>query len=409
MLSIVRIRGAVSAVVIVTMLFLSVNAAAGNVKNKTEDTASWNVLVYLTADNDLDSLTQQDLDELMAVGSNSDMNVLTLVDRYTDVAHVYKVEMGSLTELSVSSLSGVEVNMGASATLESFMSFVNRDYPAERTLLFFWDHGTPLKGVGVDEHTGTAAKSDWLSHGEVVEALSGMKVDILAADECLQGQIEVVYEYYANGLQSDYVIGSEGYIGWRGFPYDAILQHIADQPDISSKDLSLAIVQEFAELFSKPPYMSEVVTAQAVVELAQVGKVVSDLQVLADLLEDDVASYRDAITSARARSMLPWGEYGGEAQVDLTTLVRCIGKSAPMGSQVRSACDAVLSDLAKAIIATGTTMVTAKKDFNGLGIFFPSSYASYQNHLWTAWEKYQNMAFADAWMPFLEAYWSTTS
>ncbi|MGQ9587806.1 MAG: clostripain-related cysteine peptidase [Thermoplasmata archaeon] len=405
MSSIARIRGVACALVIVAMLSVSFNAAAGNQNNKTNGTASWNVLVYLTADNNLDSLTEEDLDELMAVGSNAYMNVLALVDRYADAAHVYKVEMGSLTELSVSGLSGVEVNMGASGTLKTFMSFVNAKYPADHTLLFFWDHGTPLLGVGVDEHTGTAAESDWLSHAEVVEALSGTKVDILATDECLQGQIEVVYEYYTRGLQSDYVIGSEGYIGWRGFPYDAILQHIVDQPAISSKDLSLAIVQEFAALFSEPPYMSEVVTAQAVVELRQVGNVVWDLKVLADLLTDDIASYTKAITSARGKSMLIWGEYGAEAQVDLTTLVRSIGKSAPVGSEVRSACEALLSDLDQAIIATGTTMVTAKKDFNGLGIFFPSTYMSYQNHLWTASEMYEDMAFAGVWLPFLEAYW----
>jgi len=407
-LSIRRIRGVACAVVMVAMLSVSFNAAAGNGNGNTKDIASWNVLVYLTADNNLDSLTQQDLDELMAVGSNADMNVLTLVDRYADVAHVYKVEMGSLSELTAPGLSGVEVNMGASGTLETFMSFVNGNYPADHTLLFFWDHGTPLLGVGKDEHTGTPGESDWLSHAEVVDALSGMKVDILASDECLQGQIEVVYEYYVRGLQSDYVIGSEGYIGWRGFPYDAILQHIVDQPEISSKDLSVAIVKEFAALFSKPPYMSEVVTAQAVVELAQVGHVASDLEVLADLLKDDIALYRGGITAGRAKSMLPWGEYGGEAQVDLTKLVSCIGKSAPAGSPVRSACDAVLHDLEKAIIARGTTMVTAR-NFNGLGIFFPSTYASYQNHLWTASEMYEDMAFASIWMPFLEAYWGTAT
>jgi len=369
--------------------------------------ASWTVLVYLNADNNLDGLTQTDLDELMSIGSTNEVNVLVLVDRRYEPAHLYKVYKGYLEELVDFKLNGQEVNMGDPKTLRSFVSYSFKKFPAARTLLFFWDHGDPLSGVGVDEHTGVSDTPDWLSHQEVVDALSDFRIDVLATDECLIGQIEVAYEYFVKGLQTEYLIGSEGYIGWRGFPYDAILARLVNEPDMSSRDLSIVIIEEFSILFSKPPYMCEVVTAQSAIELNKVGEVTSTLKSLITLLTMDIKSYFSVITAARAKAMLPWGEYGDQARVDLTTFVKYIGESDQVSSDIKQASLSVLNSLSNAVLGVGTTMVTERMPFEGMGIFFPPSSNAFEHRLATAFVLYEKFAFAqEGWLDFLKAYWS---
>lgn len=389
------------------LLFAFVCTALNNVTAKpNRSIASWTVLVYLDADNNLDSLTQTDLDELMAVGSTDDVNVLALVDRRYDIANLYKICEGDLENQTDFELNGQEVNMGDPKTLRSFVSYARDNFPADHTLLFFWDHGTPLLGVGVDEHTGVSDASDWLSHQEVVEALESFKIDIVATDECLVGQIEVAYEYFIGGLQTEYLIASEGYIGYIGFPYDAILARLVNDPDMSARDLSLVIIEEFSSLLSQPPYMSEVVTAQSAIALNEIDEVVGNLGTLTQLLTEEMKRYVGVISAARSRSMLPWGEYGMEAVVDLKTLVEHIGDCAPESSAIKEASLAVLTSLDRAVLGVGTTMVTETLPFEGMGIFFPPSSNAFEHHLPTALALYETFAFAqDGWLDFLETYW----
>jgi hypothetical protein len=397
-------------IVIVYLLFLfaCTSATINNILAKVPKKA-WTALVYLDADNDLDDLAHIDLNELISVGSTDQVDVLVLVDRRYEPAYLYMVCKGSLKELTNFELNGKEVNMGNPETLRSFVKYGFKCFPAERTVLFFWDHGGPLTGVAMDEHPDTtgAGAPDWLSHQEIIQALKDFKIDVLATDECLIGQIEVAYEYLVNGLQIDYLIGDEGYMGYRGFPYDAILSHLVANPQMSSRDLALVIIEEFSILFSKPPYMSEVVTATSAIELDKVDDVVSGLRTLTGMLSADIKSYFNVITAARARAMLTWGEYGHEAIVDLTTFVKGVAESGEVSQEIKGACKSVLESLSEAVLGVGTTMVTERMPFEGMGIFFPSSYDAFEHHLTTAFDCYENFAFAQAagWLNFLNAYW----
>jgi len=229
----------------------------------------------------------------------------------------------------------------------------------------------------------------------------------VATDECLVGQIEVAYEYFVRGLQTKYLIASEGYIGYIGFPYDAILARLVDDPDMSARDLSLVIIEEFSSLLSQPPYMSEVVTAQSAIALNEIDEVVGNLGTLTQLLTEEMEQYVGIITAVRSRSMLPWGEYE-IGIVDLKTLVEHIGERAPESSAIKEASLAVLTSLDRAVLGVGTTMVTETLPFEGMGVFFPPSSNAFEHHLPTALALYETFAFAqDGWLDFLETYWES--
>ena len=62
--------------VVFLLMPLSVRAAPSN------PTADWTIAVYLDSDNGLDYWAQKDLNEMIALGSTSSVNIVVFWDRY---------------------------------------------------------------------------------------------------------------------------------------------------------------------------------------------------------------------------------------------------------------------------------------------------------------------------------------
>jgi hypothetical protein len=387
------------------MLLVAVFAfsAAGYtaVADGDDDLDSWNILVYLQADNNLNDLTQTDLDEFMNVGSSPEVNVLVFMDKLDDVAHLYYVVPGDMVLLDYK-YNGVEVNTGDPVVFEEFVTYAEDNYAAEHTLIFFWDHGGPTSGVGMDDTTPEGV-SDWLTHQELITALEGHTVDVLAMDECSIGQIDVMYEY-AMGLDTEYVVASESYIGYRGFPYDWILARLVTYPNMTTYDLSLVCVQEFQRLFMSTPYMSEIMTTQSVIDLSMIEPLANALTALTDLLSADIAKYSSAIKYAQAQAVMPWGARSA-GRIDLPTFVEGIGAKAP-GADVQTAVEEFMALYEQAVPAMGVTKNSDIFSYQGLGTLFPPSSSMLTVASAAMFEKYKMFDFADnGWLQFLEAYW----
>ena len=116
----------IGVIVVLGMLAVPLAKAAPPTK------AQWRYVLYLDADNNLDvstgahheSVVGSDLEELMSVGSSKDVAMFVFVDRWEGPANLYKVNKGSMTELTAFALDGKEANMGDPATLRSLMTFV---------------------------------------------------------------------------------------------------------------------------------------------------------------------------------------------------------------------------------------------------------------------------------------------
>jgi len=396
----------VSAVFAVS-LFAGLASAGGN--GDAEDdavlsgTAKWSVLVYLVADNSLDDYTDTDLEELKAGGSSADVNVLILMDKLYEPACLLAVvghELVMLADLG-------ELNMGDPATLAWFVDYSVSNCPAEHMLLFFWDHGSGVNGVALDEtmEDGTVGE-DWLSHHELVSALDGHHVDIIAADECSVGQMETVYEYRVKGLDMDYLVASESYISWRGFSYDEILIALNGDSDMDERELSLVIVEAFTDLFSVPPYQSEILTTQSVFDMSKVEALGAAMLVLADTLAGDIDSYGSVISSARLASITPWGSTSA-GRIDMATFVAYIKDSLDRGDPAVAACVRVLEAFDECMIGMGVTKNSEMFGYEGMGILFPPSYSMYTVASAASYELYMGFEFPNAgWWTFLETYWS---
>jgi len=388
---------ALAAVLIVVSMFVGTNVAGQN------NHVKWLYLLYLDADNNLDTYTgahhvsvvESDFDELMSVGSTKDVACYVLVDRWNGPANLFKVNKGSMEEMKSSTLNGKEINMGDPTTLRSFVLFASKMNPADHTLLIFWDHGSP-RGVAWDDHASDTGGEDYLSHWEVVQGLSNYKVDVIGADECNVGQIEVAYEY-AMGMPTEYLVAAETYTGWRGFPYDWTLREMTESPDMTPREAAVMMIEQTQLLLDKPPYMGERINSHSAVDLSKVRDLVSSLKGLTDLLAPEMDMYAGVVAKARGDAQYCYGANAINL-VDFRTLVASIGTQASSNA-IKEACASVLTDFDSAVVAVQATNSLEDMLF-GLGIAFP-------DHSWELAGYYADYSFANqGWMDFLEAYWA---
>ena len=388
--------------ILVLAFALSAVGSATIAENDQEDDC-WNILVYLQADNNLNDLTQTDLDELMAVGSSDKVNVIVFMDKLDDFAFLYYIDPVEGMVLLPYEHNGEEVNTGDPDIFEDFVTYAEDNYHADNTLIFFWDHGGPTAGVGLDDTTPEGV-SDWLTHHELIEVLKNHPVDVLAMDECSIGQIEVAYEY-AKNLDTQYLVASESYIGYRGFPYDHILERLVEYPEMTAFELSCVCVEEFEELFMQTPYQVEILTTQSVIDLGELEALASELNDLLEALEADIESYTSIVKAARASAVIPWGSQSS-GRIDLPTLVQTIADKAPADSDVKSEALDFLDAYSLAVPKMGVTPNSENFNYRGLGILFPQSASFLTICCAGMFETYKTYDFPhNGWLQFLEAYW----
>jgi len=397
----VQMKLKTTAAIIVAVFAISSMMVLPNAGAQHQAQHKWLFLLYLDADNSLDvnvgnvPVVQSDLDELMSVGSTASVTAYALVDRFDGPAHLFKFNKGSMEEMKDYWLNGMEANMGDPKTLRTFVEYTSAASPADHTMLIFWDHGSP-KGVAWDDHTTDAGGSDFLSQWEVVQALSGYKVDVIGADECNVGHMEVAYEY-AMGINAGYLVAAETYTGWRGFPYDAVLRELTKDPSMTSREAAVMLVEQTQLLLDKPPYSGERINSHAAFELTKVPALAGSLKSLSDLLVADMSNSVQVISRARGVAQYCYGA-NAMGVVDLQTFVKEIG--AKSSSQaIRGAAAAALANLDSVIVAVHATGSTDHM-LAGLGIGFP-------DHSWEMSSYYPDFAFAgQGWLNLMESYWA---
>ncbi len=385
-----------------TLLATSMLIVPG-VSGQGQENQKWLLLVYLTADNSLDvyagahhvSVVESDFDELMSVGSTEDVTAYALVDRVAGPANLFRFDKGEMVQMTDSPLNGIELNMGDPATLRSFVEYTQQASPSDHTMLIFWDHGSPLS-VASDEHLGDAAGSDRLTQWEVLEALSGLTVDVIGADECNVGHLEVAYEY-AMGLQTDYLVAAETYTGWRGFPYDAVLRELTENPAMTPRDAAIMLTEQTQILLDKPPYSGERINSHSAIDLAAVPALVGSIKDLSGLLVEDMADQVNVISRARGNAQYCYGANAMNV-VDLKTFLEEIGSKTD-SQAIRDASAAAVEDLEEVIVALHATGSTDHM-LGGLGVGFA-------DHSWEMASYYPNFAFAgQGWLDLIQSYWS---
>ncbi|MEQ1568333.1 MAG: clostripain-related cysteine peptidase [Myxococcota bacterium] len=187
------------------------------------------VAVWMAADNDLERLVPNDLDELEG-GASDRVSIVVQLDRVPgyltaqgDWAGTKRLEIVPDTEPGpVSSVVEDlgEVNMGDGDALAEFLTWADARHPSDRFVVVLWNHGGGY-WIASDDTDGDELD---VNDGELSRALQvvvdqrGQKVDVVAFDACNMGEWEVAY---ALRDQAQVMTASAAWVGSAGYAYDA--------------------------------------------------------------------------------------------------------------------------------------------------------------------------------------------
>jgi len=224
----------------------------------TSDLPQWTVIVYSAADDEvLEENMWFDLNEMELVGSNSQMNIVVQIDRYTgaftgdgdwaDTRRYLITQDNDLEHITSPVVESVgEVDTGSPQTLIDFVTWAVQNYPAQKYALLMSDHGGGWTGGFSD--MSAASYSD-LSIPEIVSSIEQIrqntgidKFEMIGFDACLMGQIEVFGSLYP---YSNYMVASEEVEPGYGWSYAAWLGQLAQDPSMDGSGLSQSIVSTY--------------------------------------------------------------------------------------------------------------------------------------------------------------------
>ncbi|MBI2901908.1 MAG: hypothetical protein HYY17_17125 [Planctomycetes bacterium] len=294
----------------------------GRAQETRDEKADWTVLLYMTADNDLEQCAVDDLARLMAAPQSDRVKVVVQVDRAeedepTDDANYSGDEVAKLGNFKgakrllvrkddLKELEDLgETNTGDPKVLEEFLAWGLKRFPARRTALVFWNHGYGWQGYGGDE----SHEEDMLSLPEMAAALrAGLKraglerLDFIGFDCCLMGSLEVMSACRPFGRV---MVASEELAPLEGWNYDAMLRAMAREPGMTAPALAKTICasyQDFYEKHADADVREQAAwTTLAAVDLDKVADVGRALDALAARLADGLKDRKGWLALAKGR------------------------------------------------------------------------------------------------------------
>ena len=230
--------------------------------------ASWTILVYLDADNNLEREAIDDFLEMAAVGSTPEVNIVVQFDRipgydsrYGDWTGTmrFHVAQGMTPEPANAMADLGEANMGDPQTLVDFVTWGMATFPAQRTAVVLWNHGDGWraanflkqrrKAICWDDTNGRDALDLLELKGAMASVTAGgtAPLDLLAFDACLMAMIEIDAQIQP---YVDVRVASESTEPGTGYPFDAIMASLRDSPDWDAAELGRAIVERYYEEYN---------------------------------------------------------------------------------------------------------------------------------------------------------------
>jgi hypothetical protein len=229
-------------------------------------------MLYQDAD---DKVLEQDiyfdLNEAERAGSTERVKIVAQMDRFagaysgdgnwTDTKRFFITQDYDLSRVRSQQVADLgEANMSDSRTLIDFVTWAMNTYPAEKYVLILSDHGMGWPGGWSD--ASPASRGDptipLASHlgGELylhqidnalsqIRAQTGLdKFELIGMDACLMGQLEV---FTALEPHAHYTVASEEVEPALGWAYTSLLQVLNQNPDMSGKELSQAIIKSYID------------------------------------------------------------------------------------------------------------------------------------------------------------------
>lgn len=377
-------------------------------------------MVYLAGDNDLQDFALKDLHELKKHGSSDPVAVVAQLDRRADkITRRFYLRAG--TQPSQDIVAELpESNTGDPETLLDFIAWSASSYPAQHYALILWGHGTGWKDEdiyqaaqrqGLDGRLadtsilttvrGSARRalfrssvdrlvqvaieraiafddsaSDFLDNLELQHVLEdardqiGQPIDILGFDACLMSMVELHYQLRGT---CRVVVGSQEVEPSGGWPYDAILAELHQQPDLSSEGLAKKIVDRYIDHYQGLD--ANLAVTQAAVQPEKTRDLIHHIQKLSGILLQAAAQptfQRQIFNALRLSQSFTERDY-----IDLVSFCKTLVKSerqSPIDPSIAAAAQDVLDLIngADSPLLASRCNGSQVADANGMSIYLPT-------------------------------------
>ncbi|MCR4999752.1 MAG: peptidase C11 [Lachnospiraceae bacterium] len=280
------------------------------------------IMVYMCG-TDLESrsgMATNDLMEMAKATLSDKVNLIVFTGGCTgwknnivssDVNQIYQVKNGGLQLL--------EANRGTSSmtdpsNLSAFIRYCDKNFPANRNMLIFWDHGGgSLSGYGYDEKN---PRSGSMTLNGIDRALQegGVQFDFVGFDACLMATVEtdLLAAKYA-----DYMIASEETEPGIGWYYTNWLTKLATNTSMPTIEIGQNIVDDFVSECERSCRGQK--TTLSVVDLAELEAIIpEDFKAFASSTRSLIEQNQyQVVSDARAHSR----EFATSSRIDQIDLV----------------------------------------------------------------------------------------
>jgi subtilisin family serine protease len=351
----------------------------------------WLFMVYLDADNNLESAGIDDLNEMEVAGSTDRVKIVVQMDRavrdydddtsngnWTGAKRFYVTRDTDAAIINSPVIADLgEVNMGAPATLQSFIEWAIANYPAQHYALVLWNHGSgwreraatdAIKSICIDDQA-----NDELTMTELRSALTeanattGKVLDIIGFDACLMQMVEVAYQVMGSASRplADIAVGSEETEPGDGWDYAATLTALTTDPAMTPAQLATQMVNDYISSYS--PSLG---ITQSAVRLDLVDELATAIDSFAQAMTSATGDWT-AISTARSQAQ----EYYYDYYIDLYHFAQLVNQNTSISQAVRDAASSVMTAVNNAVIAEGHTASVG--DSHGLSIYYPETVGDY--------------------------------
>jgi methionine-rich copper-binding protein CopC len=355
---------------------LAGNAFAGSSFDFTTASSSggggggtWNIMVYIAGDNDLEGFGVGDVNEMESVRLPAGVTMSVLFDRSPSYDSsngnwsgtrqgliTYDGTSTTMTSLPTGA-TVTEVNTGSGATLTNFINWADAAVNADHNMLVVWNHGGGLDGVAWDYSSGY----DYLNFNEIKNAIDSSTVDrfdVVGFDACLMAMAELVYDLTP---YADYVVASQELEPGDGWDYAEFIRLLQADASLNALDVALATVNSYPGQYGSMSdiTLSAVSTNSFSAVTTEMNQFVASALALSSS-HSDWAVMRSAASTAR--------EYpsGDDGFGDLGHFMALVSSNASSVS-LKTEASQVLAALDTAVVAEVGTVSQA----SGLSIYLP--------------------------------------
>lgn len=367
----------------------------------------WTIMIYMSADNNLESYAIEDLTEMeLSTLNTAATTVLVLLDRNPayDTTNdnwygtkLYRLNTGRSAEAKqfiseeidckeLGLVTGVETELDLSSdyTLSNFISFSKQRYPAEHYGLIIWGHGTGwrnieelepetnlFKGFAFDETSKTYMTLHQMAMA-LKNGLNGQKLDLLGFDTCFGGELEVVYELKE---YAEYFVGSEGLLMSSGWNYEALFSGFQNEGSGTTQALCTSIIDQFRKQYG---YSNRASIVQVKMDEVQklfttfdnlclkVAEKITSAKIRDDLLKL-LYSSKDCITESYS-----YGTSGNDIYLDIFSMAQTFSSYFNSNSEETPEIQVAFEDFITADSATIQQSWASDRERGGLGVYFSS-------------------------------------